>query len=135
MMSNRAQDWFRQAQADFQHAGNALISGDYEWSCFAAQQAAEKAVKAVFQDRGLEAWGHTISALLGGLGGQIAVAESLLESAKILDKHYIPTRYPNGFDSGAPTDFYTRSEAQAALGHAEEILGFCENHLGFSGEG
>ena len=134
-MPNRAQDWFRQAQADFQHAKNSLISGDYEWSCFAAQQAAEKAVKAVFLDRGLEAWGPTVSALLGELGGHVAVTESLVGSAKALDKHYIPTRYPNGFDSGAPTDFYTRLEAEAALGHAEEILGFCQNHLGFPGKG
>lgn len=134
-MSNRAFDWFRQAQADLRHARNAMASGDYEWSCFAAQQAAEKAVKAVFWHRGLEAWGHTISALLGELAGQVMVAASLVESAKILDKHYIPTRYPNGFDSGAPTDFYTRPEAEAALSHSEEILAFCQNHLGLASEG
>jgi HEPN domain-containing protein len=134
-MSNRAPDWFRQAQADLKHARNALASGDYEWSCFAAQQAAEKAVKAVFWDRGLEAWGHTISALLGELGERIAVAESLVETAKSLDKHYIPTRYPNGFDSGAPTDFYTRAEAETALSHGEEILAFCQDHLGFASGG
>ncbi len=31
----------------------------------------------------------------------------LVVCAKTLDKHYIPTRYPNGLDAGAPTDFYT----------------------------
>lgn len=28
--------------------------------------------------------------------------EELVECAKSLDKHYIPTRYPNGFEQGAP---------------------------------
>jgi HEPN domain-containing protein len=44
-MSNRHADWFRQAEADLQHARNSLESGDFEWSCFAAHQAAEKALK------------------------------------------------------------------------------------------
>ncbi len=129
-MANRAHDWFRQAAADLRHAHNARASSAYEWCCFAAQQAAEKAVKAVFHHLGIEAWGHTVSALLGELGHQLPVPETLLSSAKALDKHYIPTRYPNGYDSGAPTDFYTEPEAAAALGHAEAILGFCQAHLG-----
>lgn len=43
-MSNRYLDWFRQAEADLQHARNSFADGDYEWSCFAAHQAAEKAL-------------------------------------------------------------------------------------------
>ncbi len=40
--------------------------------------------------------------------------DELITCAKVLDKHYIPTRYPNGLDSGAPADFYTRQEAETA---------------------
>jgi HEPN domain-containing protein len=47
-MANRIADWFRQAEADLRHARNAQVDGDSEWSCFAAQQAAEKALDAVF---------------------------------------------------------------------------------------
>ena len=46
-MASRASDWWRQAQRDLAHARNALEDRDFEWSCFAAKQAAEKAVKAV----------------------------------------------------------------------------------------
>lgn len=60
-MSNRYADWFRQAEADLRHARNALEAGDYEWSCFAAHQAAEKALKAVFLKMGMDAWGHTLT--------------------------------------------------------------------------
>ncbi len=124
-MANRAADWLRQGKADLEHARSALGSGSFEWSCFACQQAAEKAVRAVFVAKGLEAWGHTVSALLGELTKTIAVLPQLVDAAKRLDKHYIPTRYPNGFESGAPTDFYTEPEAREAIRNAEAIVEFC----------
>lgn len=46
-MGARYEDWMRQARRDLRHARNSLESEDYEWACFAAQQAAEKAVKAL----------------------------------------------------------------------------------------
>jgi HEPN domain-containing protein len=48
-MPERAADWLRQAERDLEHAHHALEDGDYEWAAFAAQQAAEKAVKALYQ--------------------------------------------------------------------------------------
>jgi HEPN domain-containing protein len=129
-MANRYADWFRQAEADLRHARNALEDGDYEWSCFAAQQAAEKALKAVFQKHGMDAWGHTVTALIGSLPAEVSKpSDSLINYARMLDKHYIPTRYPNGFDSGAPTDFYTKDEARSAIQHAEAILEFCRDQI------
>ena len=128
-MSNRYLDWFKQAEADLRHAGNAFKDGDFEWSCFAAQQGAEKAVKALFQKLGMDAWGHTVTALMGNLPENIKVSDQLIKNAKMLDKHYIPTRYPNGFDSGAPTDFYTDEEAQKAIQCAEEIIEFCRHQI------
>lgn len=55
---------------------------------------------------------------------EIRAEESLLEAARILDQYYISTRYPNGFDVGAPTDYYTKKQAQEAIIYAESILGF-----------
>ena len=129
-MGNRYKDWFRQAEADLRHAQHALDDGDFEWSCFAAHQAAEKALKAVFLRLGMDAWGHTLIALMGNLpGGMHQPVSKLLDYARMLDKHYIPTRYPNGFASGAPTDFYTRSEALRAIEHARAILEFCRRQI------
>jgi len=129
-MGNRYADWFRQAEADLQHARNSLEDGDFEWSCFAAQQAAEKAIMAVFQKRGMDAWGHTLTVLIGNLPDSVAQpSEGLVNYARMLDKHYIPTRYPNGFASGAPTDFYTEEEARNAIRNAEAILEFCRDQI------
>ena len=128
-MANRHLDWLRQSEADLAHARTSVDARQFEWACFAAHQAAEKAVKALFMKGGADAWGHTITTLLGSLPGSDGPSEDLVFCAKVLDKHYIPTRYPNGFDSGAPTDYYTREEALASVECAERILRFCADSI------
>jgi HEPN domain-containing protein len=105
-------------------------AAQYEWACFAAQQAADKALKGLAEYLGGEPWGHSVTVLLGSLGAKVEVAAGLTEAGKRLDKHYIPTRYPNGFDRGAPTDYYTREEAQAAVNDAIAILEFVRRQVG-----
>ena len=78
--------------------------------------------------RGADAWGHTVTALLGLVAGDDA-AEELVVCAKTLDKHYIPTRYPNGLDAGAPTDFYTRKDSDDAIACAERLIGFARRQV------
>ncbi len=128
-MAERSQDWLRQADADLRHARNARKDGDFNWSAFAAHQAAEKAIKALFQKLHLDAWGHALSLLLASLPAEVMPDEALMDLAKQLDKHYIPTRYPNGFERGAPVDFYTRKEADEAIAGAEAILEFCRRKI------
>mgnify|MGYP001774379981 CR=1 FL=1 len=57
-MPTRYEDWLKQAEKDLKHAENSLEDKDYEWSCFAAQQSADKAVKALYQKINAEAWGQ-----------------------------------------------------------------------------
>lgn len=45
----RSKDWMDEAEGDLEHAKSDTERGYYNWACFSAQQAAEKAVKAVFQ--------------------------------------------------------------------------------------
>ena len=96
---------------------------------FAAQQAAEKAVKALFQKLGIEIWGHSVSRMLSELPDNYKPSEELINKAKEIDKHYIPTRYPNFHSEGAPLDYYTREEAERAVKYAEEIIEFCRNKI------
>lgn len=134
-MANRYKDWYRQAESDLKHSRHAADVGDYDWACFAAHQAAEKAVKAVIEFHGGQFWGHAISKLLDGLQEKLSVPPERMQDALFLDKFYIPTRYPNGFDSGAPVDYYTQIEAEAAFVAAQNILRFCGSHLpGSSGD-
>jgi HEPN domain-containing protein len=124
-MAERSKDWMRQAESDLRHARHAKDDGDYDWAAFASHQAAEKAIKALFQKLNLDAWGHTLSVLLENLPDPARPDSALVDQAKELDKHYIPTRYPNGFERGAPVDFYTLMEAHRAIQNAEAILEFC----------
>jgi HEPN domain-containing protein len=66
---------------------------------------------------------------LGGLEEKVGSHPEIVDAAKRLDKHYIPTRYPNGFDQGAPTDYYTAAEAETAIADAT-LVGFCRDSLG-----
>jgi HEPN domain-containing protein len=128
-MPDRSKDWLRQAKKDLAHARDSCNGGHFEWSCFSAQQAAEKAAKAVYLHLHGEGWGHSVYGLLKGLGDRVEVSQQLLDTAKSLDKHYIPTRYPNVFDSGIPADYYTKKEAQEAIKNAREIIKFCQGFL------
>jgi HEPN domain-containing protein len=128
-MPERHADWLRQAKRDLAHAQRAMEDEHYEWSCFAAQQGAEKAIKAVYHRLGAVAWGHSVTMLLANLPETYRPPEKLVERAKALDKHYIPSRYPNGFEQGAPMDYYIRLEAERSIQDGQAIIHFCEDIL------
>lgn len=128
-MAERSADWFRQAESDLDLARYARDGAHYDWAAFASHQAAEKAIKAVFQKLHMEAWGHALGLMLEGLPQDARPDQPLIKRAKDLDKHYIPTRYPNGFDQGAPVDYYELDDAEEAIADAEAILRFCHDIL------
>jgi HEPN domain-containing protein len=128
-MSNRAQDWLNQSRRDLELARHAVAGGFHEWACFASHQAAEKCVKALVAGLGGEAHGHAIVAVVSGLPRPEQFSPDLLEAARRLDRHYVPTRYPYGFDRGAPRDYYTAQDSSAAIKDAEAIIKFCTRHV------
>lgn len=125
----RSQDWMNEAEGDLEHARSDRERGFYNWACFSAQQSAEKAVKAVFQKMGAEAWGHSVFDLLQALARHHPVSQELTDGALELDKAYIPTRYPNAHPSGSPRQRYTEREATRLIGYAEAIVEFCASLL------
>jgi HEPN domain-containing protein len=130
-MTNRSGDWLRQAWADLEHAELSRREGDYEWSCFACQQAAEKGLKAVYFHLHGDPWGHSVLALLQSLPESLAplVTPGLLDAARALDKQYIQARYPNGFAMGAPMDYFVERDALEAISYAKSILEFCQTQV------
>jgi HEPN domain-containing protein len=126
-MTNRAGDWFAQAERDLEQARSSRAEKRHEWACFAAQQSAEKAVKALHLFLGQEAWGHVVARLLREL--PLPVAEELIERAQILDNFYIPTRYANGHPEGAPFEHYGALQSEEAIRHAGAILEFVRTQM------
>lgn len=126
-MPNRSADWLRQAVRDLEQAEASTRDGRHEWACFAAQQSAEKAVKALHLFRGQEAWGHTVARLLGDL--PMEVEDDLVQKAKVLDNFYVPTRYANGHPEGAPFEHYGPLQSREAIAHASAILDFVRDQM------
>lgn len=101
----------------------------HEWACFTYQQAAEKAVKAVYQKINLSVRGHSVLKMLEGLKDRFDISGELLHMAMILDRYYIESRYPNGFPDGSPMDFFDEKIAREAEGAAHQIIRFCEDTI------
>jgi HEPN domain-containing protein len=131
----RSADWLAQAKRDLESANYEMEGQYFEWGCFLSQQAAEKAVKAVYQKIGGEAFGHSVAGLLGRLPAlkkddrKKEEISELIALAKELDKAYISARYPNSHPEGAPFNAYTEAEAKRSIDYAGRILRFCEHLL------
>lgn len=129
-----AHRWLRQAQEDIAAAQDMHKDARHNWSCFVSQQAAEKALKAVYLGRGEPVeWIHSCLTLIHGdpekrLGG-IPELKDLGSAARELDKAYIPSRYPNGVPHGIPSDFFTSEDSQRCLSQAETIVNRCQQFL------
>jgi HEPN domain-containing protein len=126
---DRSRDWLRQAERDLEQAEESRRSGKHEWACFAAHQAAEKAVKALHLARGQEAWGHSVARLLRDLPPEVRVEQQLEGMAHVLDGYYIPARYPNGHPEGAPFEHYGELQSRQAVDYARQILAFVHSQM------
>lgn len=128
-MANRAFDWLRQACRDLEQAESSRQAGRHEWACFAAQQAAEKAVKALHLHLGQEAWGHVVARLLQELPATVSVPPTLVEQGRVLDNFYIPSRYPNSHPEGAPFEHYGPLQSEEAIRYARAIVEFVRSQM------
>ncbi|MDH7553861.1 MAG: HEPN domain-containing protein [Spirochaetota bacterium] len=126
---NRWNDWYEQGLRDFEKAKLDLEYNYYEWACFSFQQASEKVLKALALHNGFTVWGHSLNEIIKVLSKNISITDEVMEKAKLLDIYYIPTRYPNGFASGKPADYFTKKQALEALYAADTIIRFCEGFL------
>ena len=104
-------------------------SGKHEWACFAAHQAAGKAVEALHLHLGQEAWGHVIARLLQELPPGSRPETDLIEKAKVLDNFYVPTRYPNAHAEGPPFEHYGPIQSEEAIRYAREIVEFVRSQM------
>ena len=55
--------------------------------------------------------------------------KDLIEKCQDLDRHYIQPRYPNGFASGYPAEFYNQKIAKECIEYAKIIIGFVKEKI------
>jgi len=114
-----AGEWFKKAQPDLDFAGMGLKeTNHFGQVCFFCQQAVEKYLKGF-----LTAFDcnfskiHQTAILIKKCAGIDKRFGSLLKECKILDRYYIPTRYPVPWQEN-----YTKTDARQALKISERII-------------
>lgn len=110
----------------FRCSKDLLDNKKFAHACFLSQQASEKAIKAVHFFLDADPWGHSIVNLvseLKELNNKIFEAfETSISGARILDRFYIPTRYPDGLPDIIPSEAFGEEDAETAIGIATSIL-------------
>lgn len=120
-----AADWMIRAKSDLAIANPPLPQGAlYEDLCFHAQQAAEKALKAIYQHNEFAFnYTHDLNELMIGLKQKgIHLPEQVLE-ADILTRFAWESRYPN---LGEPV---TEEEYREALHQAQMVVTWAEKMI------
>jgi HEPN domain-containing protein len=118
--------WLRTGEDDLDAASVLRKNAKFPHACFHAQQAGEKALKAVWYYADGDPCGHSIRKLIEDLENVdlnlYDRLKGLLRAGTILDRFYIPTRYPNGLPELTPGEAYQGEDADLCIQHATEIL-------------
>lgn len=120
--------WLSQALHTRSSAQRDLDGRDFAWSCFKAQQAAEYALKALLRGLAQPGHGHSLTRLLKevrSLG--LDVPDIVAAAAQVLDRHYVPTRYPDAFPEGSPHEYYNRNAAEEAGDAADKVIAWVQS--------
>lgn len=98
-------------------------AGLHNWACFAAEQAAQLATKALLHGLGRGPWGHDL-VRLGELAEAAGVGfpPDVLDAMRRLGRHYIPARYPDAHPSGPAAAHYAEADSAEAIRDAEAVL-------------
>jgi HEPN domain-containing protein len=113
--------WIKKARKDLEASKSSFDSGHYEWSCFQSQQAAEKALKAVY----IKKYKKLLKVHdLVLLAKKVSAPKELLQFCRELTLAYEYSRYPaegkvNNFDE----------KASKFLNYAAEILRWAEKNI------
>lgn len=115
-----AQKWLDCAREDLQMAELAMRSCLFNQVCFHAQQAAEKTLKSLIIAAGvLPPKTHKLGDLLGLL--PIAIPSDLRRKLLLLDRYYIPTRYPDALPGTLATGMPHQADADETLSSSREL--------------
>jgi HEPN domain-containing protein len=120
-----ASDWLARAKGDLALARGPLPKGAFlEDLCFHAQQAAEKAIKAIYVHHGLVfRYTHDLDDLLTTLKKQGMIIPAAVEDSIVLTSYAWDARYPGIAEP------VTDAEHREAVRLAEEVIVWAEGAL------
>jgi len=123
-----AKSWLEFARYDWKTAEWEFKGKIYTSSCYACQQTAEKALKALLLAKGETVPKvHSLDRLISELKKIKVDVSEIEEEARSLDKYYISCRYPGQY--GGPEGLYNIDDAKNSLIFATKILKFVRQQI------
>jgi len=120
-MKDEIRGWLTFVAEDLKMAELALQEGIYNQACFHAEQCAEKSLKAMILSKGqMPPHTHKLTDLLSLLPKNFH--KSKREEIVLLDRFYIPTRYPDALPGTLPEGLPTQKDAEQAIKIARGIF-------------
>ncbi len=120
-MSEAINRWLAFAREDLRMAELALAESIFNQVCFHAQQCVEKAIKGWLEQQGqAPPRTHRMADLLPLLPYDLM--GELSDELRLLDRFYIPTRYPDALPGMLPGGMPRQRDAEEALGLARSAL-------------
>ena len=119
--------WIKHSKYTLESAKTDLENNFYSWACFKSHQVAEYALKSILRGAGLESYGHDLLDLWRKAKEICNALEEQYQCIILLNKMYIPTRYPDAWPGRAlPFENYTEKDSREAISCAEKIYRLAE---------
>lgn len=120
-MNEEAERWLRFAREDLRMAELALQEEIFNQTCFHSQQCAEKVLKGLVTLLGAPPpRTHRLVDILSLLDP--TTFAKIAMDIQLLDRFYIPSRYPDALPGSLPDGLPTRQDAKEALATARQVL-------------
>jgi len=127
-MNEATERWLVFARQDLRMAELAFAEGIFNQVCFHAQQCVEKAIKGWLEGQGqIPPRTHRMADLLPLLPPDLM--GDLNGPLRLLDRFYIPTRYPDALPGMLPAGMPGQRDAQESLDLARRALERVEHAL------
>jgi HEPN domain-containing protein len=122
-----AERWLRQAEYNLKVAESNFAAGLYAAACFMSEQTVQMALKSyLILKTGRSPLGiHSIQKLADKCSQFDSKFKEFSDFGKVLDRYYIPTRYPDALTPPAvPFETYTLKDAQIGVEWSKEIVSY-----------
>ena len=122
--SEHAEDWWQRSQRDLRGVKPLKADGLYDMCIFHCQQAAEKALKALWTDKRTDLPPKTHR--IGDLATQLGAPDEIVMAGNELFGDYETSRYPAG-PFGSATGPFTSEDVDDRLQKAQQIVAWAES--------
>jgi HEPN domain-containing protein len=128
-MKEEAKKWIDFAYEDLAVARLILHEKIYNQVCFHSQQCVEKVLKGFIEAKEeMYPKTHKLADLLTALGN--SPFDEIADDILLLDRFYIPTRYPNALPGSLPDSLPGEIDAKEALKTAEAVFEIAQKEIG-----